>query len=513
MGTDFDSFVRSSLGMFVASQLDARAGGPTGGDIFALGGQSTQDKSLTDPPQTFQYSDVTWWDEDAEEWTGFLRTPPSQYVAVYKGEIYSSTSRGVQKWTGQWEWSLYVDDPNLANYFLVVHDGMLWFGFGHFSSDGGLYRFDGTTWLLHTTFVGMTFMRDMISAHDKLFVSGQDLGVARFNEIDVDLDGCGYFDGEQWIKAHDLAFFLPVEFFVLPDGKLWAASEGGACVEEDGETCPERISFFNVDVDLFRGWGLNDSPTSPITSSGQIGDVSYCAGFSLWRLNSSWANIASNVFQGGRAQAAISISEDGASVIWFGGGFTSVDFNPVERVASYNGTSFSQVGEGFSSGTVRKLTRLPIFNNPAPIFRAIGEYALTTQCQDVTVCGGDTLCDVFGLDIGTTVWRLDLNGPSEPSRTDPEQCDSVTWVRRLTNTEAVITKAVGLKTGLTFLFDNWNCACLDGVEGPCGPTSQGNYFRTQVITPGTRQRWSIYFSPDSEPTAKIDECFNITLGV
>lgn len=529
MTSGFESFNQSKLGAFNQSQLLARGIGEVVKIQFELirasfpGGNQSLLRWDGDSWDTFIYLPLAWG--------GATRA-----AAVYDGYLYISDGIDVWRWKdGAWE---DMNIPAIIQVFSMdVFDGKLYCA----GQTVDIYEWNGTSWSTLHQIQDTPGTKEIRTYRSKLFlgtyVAGRDTTI-RYNSTDYVIDGCGYFDGTDWVKAHDRTHMDTRVFSITPSGHLWATAIDLECSpppDPPGEDdCPDRIAVFDNSTNKFVGWDKNRSPQGGfVYALGQIGPDYYAAGVKFYELiapdlddtskeTQEWEEpIGGFVF----SQACGDALSGADNKVWFGGAFSTVNGEAMKGIARWNGSSFSpqpnHITQPVGVSDLCRFRQFDAWADTSLIFKANGTYSQATGLQAVKMCKNNKSEWGEFRDNGNpaVVTKLKLNGPTVGG----SPCAIVGSVgRHLTDTEAKITKAVGQTTGLTLLFDAWGCtnwpSCLrhESADGwwNCGPTSQGLYIRydSSLMGPfGDHFLWTVLFPPGLEPTL-TDECFIITLG-
>jgi hypothetical protein len=521
MGSNFDSFQKSALGAFIQSDLNARGVEATEAEIHIFQAQLIQDKSTA--------AGFLWW--TGEKWDSLIYGPEDNdlyAMAVYEDLIHVGSSSNVYRWIdGAWEDLNLPESPTISA--MEVHDGKLYVVGS--SLDGKMWEWDGSTWANNHTIQDTPHIKVLRSYGGKLFLGTRNAGfdtTIRYNGTDYEIDGCGYFDGTDWHKAHDRAHLNTGQFIVTLDGRLWATGISPTCpspVEPPGvDNCPDRLAVWDADTEKFIGWDENRSPQSLTRGLGNIGADYYASGVNLWKIEApslddmpnaddSWVDTTLNFNTG---------PIDGLSrsdgTIWFAGPFSNAGGVTSPGVIIWDGADFSphpsHPDQQVFVGSTGQIRLVPAYTRSDIVFRACGtwEQMIYSEHQQDQLCvDGQSQYDYF-YPFASPIWVLTLIGPLN-------DCDmpcgfSTRILRYPTDTEKKIASAVGQTTGLSLVFDSWDCAsgpgCLE-TDWWCGPTSQGTFIRTLELGEQDGMRWEVMFPPGEEPDT-IDECFILTLG-
>jgi len=218
---------------------------------------------------------------DGQTWTTYttddgLADNSVESIAVASdGVLWFGTEKGgVSCFDGE-TWTTYTADDGLVDNevstIAVAPDGALWFGtYGIASQDprfsarlgpeeGGVSRFDGTTWTTYTADDGLA--GNWVSA-----ITVAPDGALWFGSADVwpgtqQRGGVSRFDGETWTTYTEddglAAGYSVASIAVALDGALWVGTWGGAS-RFDGETW----TTYTTDDGLGGGW-VNSIAVAP----------------------------------------------------------------------------------------------------------------------------------------------------------------------------------------------------------------------------------------------------------
>jgi ligand-binding sensor domain-containing protein len=143
------------------------------------------------------------------------------------GRIWIATDGGLNTYDGKTVKDAGLTGKSLLN-IIADNRGSIWAGcWRMFSSGGGLYRFDGTSWKAYGRSDGMPGMEILKVFEDSrgwIWVGTYEFGLGA---------GVGRFDGTAWrsyTKADGLIDDCVFSMFEDPDGDMWFGTTGGVSV-------------------------------------------------------------------------------------------------------------------------------------------------------------------------------------------------------------------------------------------------------------------------------------------